>query len=359
MMESDASDNSGVSGLPRFFSKYEYIRRIGSGFCSTVALVRHTLTGDLWACKAVSRTLLIANELLEPFERELRLFEALRHPHVVAFREIVYLDHLICVIMEYCSGGDMFDYIIHSGPIPENRARVMFHHLVDALKYLTMRNVCHRDIKLENVLISDDGMLKLCDFGFSRIQSPNALVATPCGSPVYTAPEIFHGGGYDGHKADVWSLGIVLFAMCVGKQPFRSDNPADLVEKITAQELLVPVFLSNELRSLISHMLDREPARRFDIDDVIRCEWLMAISGEPIMRRLLANDDKTGEELQTHRILASRSLGPEPTVPGAKVALIRTGRVQRPVVRPNVAFVKRSPPLLQPVARFELRLSEI
>jgi serine/threonine protein kinase len=358
-MDGPRSDDHVLMGLPRFFSKYECIRRIGSGFCSTVALVRHTPTGDLCACKAVSRSLLIEHSLMEAFERELRLFEVLHHTNVVAFREIVYLDELICVIMEYCSGGDLFEYLIRNGPIPESRARSLFVQLVDALKYLTTRNVCHRDIKLENVLISGDGMLKLCDFGFSRIQTPSALVATPCGSPVYTAPEIFQGGGYDGHKADVWSLGIVLFAMCVGKQPFRSDNATDLVERITAQELIVPAFLSVELRTLISHMLDRDPATRCDIDEVIRCEWLRTISSTPVMRRLLANEDRQEELLRPPRILASRSIGPEATFPGTRPVLFRTGMVQRPLLRPNIALVKRSPPLFHPGSRSGRRLSEV
>lgn len=158
--------------------------------------------------------------------------------------------------------------------MPEDRAQELFFQLASAVRYIHERNIAHRDIKLENVLLDESLNVHLGDFGFSVVAAPDALVRTPCGSPFYAAPEVIDNKEYVGRKADIWSLGICLYVMCVGKFPWDADSRLTLYTQIVQTNVRPPGFLSFELRKLLTFMLDRNPETRITIDQALRAEWL-------------------------------------------------------------------------------------
>jgi len=257
--------------LPTFIGKYEYLRTLAEGSSSTVALVLHSITSDVYACKIVSRELLADEERLQVFDRELRVMAALDHPHIVHLHEIVFLPEYICIVMDYCSNGDLYDFVASSGRVSERQSRRFLAQLVDALQYLHRRGICHRDIKLENILLDENMNVKLADFGLCNTHS---LVSTACGSPCYLAPEITSRAPYDGTKVDIWSLGIVLFALVAGMLPWPMSAGPDFCANARPAQIKFPAAFTYGLRSLISRMLEIDPAMRPTIDEVARAAWL-------------------------------------------------------------------------------------
>jgi serine/threonine protein kinase len=267
---SDRDDSS----LSHVIGKYVYIRTLGCGCSSTVILVRHTVTKELYVCKVVSRELLENSEALRRFEQELRIFERVDHPNIVRFHEVVFMPNFIGIIMEYCPGGDLVSQIIGYGRLSESKARRILLQVASGIKYLHSHNICHRDIKLDNILFDASGRAKICDFGVSSIQPVNNLVATFCGSYSYIAPEVLLRRGYDGRKADVWSLGIALYMMCKGEGPWIDNGLVCLAAQIAGQVIKCPVTFTPALIELLCHMLDRDVEQRHTIDDVLQSRWL-------------------------------------------------------------------------------------
>jgi serine/threonine-protein kinase HSL1 (negative regulator of Swe1 kinase) len=175
--------------------------------------------------------------------------------------------------MENIEGGELFDHISRNGPLNEREAVFLFKQLLEALLYCHRLQIFHRDLKPENILIQKDTMaIKLIDFGMAAYQPIGELLQTPCGSPHYAAPELLHGIPYDGSKADVWSLGVVLFVMLTNEPPFNwSRNGTEenklrsLYEQIKGCKVKIPSHLSSEAKEMFRRIFVADPARRIDI----------------------------------------------------------------------------------------------
>jgi serine/threonine protein kinase len=276
MAESPVRHQADVA-VPRSLGQYKYMRTIGAGFCSVVVLVQHGVTHREFACKLVSRQFLIEQNIFDRFEREVRLMESISHPHLVQLEEVIYLPDWIGVVMEYCPGGDLLSYISGSAIIQEPQAATIFWQLCNAVKHLHSRNISHRDIKPENILLDGHLTVKLCDFGFARVQKPDALMMTPCGSPFYSAPEVVDSRQYDGKAADIWSMGVVLYAMCTCTLPWVGGNMADMVRQMRTAHIIYPEGMSMKLRRILIHMLDPNPENRPTIDEIMNAPWLAHI----------------------------------------------------------------------------------
>jgi serine/threonine protein kinase len=253
------------------FRKYEYVKALGFGFSSTVSLIRDHQTGDRFACKTVSKAFLAAQDMHSAFDREVRIAKSVDHPSIVKLHEVHDLPDSICLVMEYCSGGTLLQLLERTKHIDELYAAWIAIQLADALVYLHGRNICHRDLKLENVLLDNCFNTKIGDLGFSTVQRPDCLLTTPCGSFVYAAPEILAAVPYDGRKSDIWSLGIALYAMCAGCLPLvGTANDTAVVN----DEIPYPLTFSRALVRLLAGMLEKNPAKRLSIQQVAGAEWM-------------------------------------------------------------------------------------
>jgi serine/threonine protein kinase len=196
--------------------------------------------------------------------------------------------------MELCAGGDLLTYVRRRGFLQEDVARVFFKQACAAVNYCHRKNIVHRDVKLDNMLLDIDGetsagvTLKLCDFGVSRLlQDPEAdLMTEQCGTPAYIAPEILLGcqsqQGYRGFSPDVWSLGVCLYAMLYGTVPFKANNMQDLHALIVKGKYALKKKtqeVSRELRSLLRGVLEPEVNKRLTMDGVMSHKWMTMVGG--------------------------------------------------------------------------------
>jgi serine/threonine protein kinase len=288
-----------VLHIPRRIGRYEYIKVLGGGGSSVVVLIRRAVSGELFACKVVPRQLLIDEEIFGKFEQEVRLLPSLTHPNIVHFEEIVFGPELIYVIMEYCSQGDLFSHIVNSGCLGEGRSREIFQQIGDAVAYIHDKDIAHRDLKPDNVLLDRLMNAKLADFGLCHVTSSRRLLNTPCGSPLYAAPEVISAIKYEGKMADIWSLGILLYCMVTATLPWSSDNQLELFRQIREADVEIPTHLSASLQDLLTSMLQRNPLSRPTIKQVLSAPWLPRVKsmGRPVKPSSSAIADRSFDDL--------------------------------------------------------------
>ncbi|XP_075060380.1 serine/threonine-protein kinase MARK1 isoform X3 [Mixophyes fleayi] len=202
---------------------YRLLKTIGKGNFAKVKLARHVLTGREVAVKIIDKTQLNPTSLQKLF-REVRIMKILNHPNIVKLFEVIETEKTLYLIMEYASGGEVFDYLVAHGRMKEKEARAKFRQIVSAVQYCHQKCIVHRDLKAENLLLDADMNIKIADFGFSNEFTIGNKLDTFCGSPPYAAPELFQGKKYDGPEVDVWSLGVILYTLVSGSLPFDGQN---------------------------------------------------------------------------------------------------------------------------------------
>lgn len=207
--------------------------------------------------------------------REGSLQLLLRHPHICGMREMIVHNNHYYMVFEYINGGQMLDYIISHGRLRERSARNFARQIGSALQYCHANNVVHRDLKIENILISKSGNIKIIDFGLSNLYSPNSHLNTFCGSLYFAAPELLNARVYTGPEVDVWSFGVVLYVLVCGKVPFDDQNMPALHAKIKRGIVEYPVWLSAECKQLLSRMLVTNPQQRATLSEVMTHPWMM------------------------------------------------------------------------------------
>ncbi|KAG0049183.1 NUAK SNF1-like kinase 1 [Gryganskiella cystojenkinii] len=217
-------------GLKNSVGPYKLLHNIGRGSFSEVKMAVDTRTGDHVAIKVMSRAMIQSSDRLGiSVQRESDLLKSIHHPNIIGFREVVETSLQMCIVLDYASGGELFEFVADKRALSsEADIQFIFAQIVDAVHYLHENNVVHRDLKLENVLLEPRTgaplrpNVKLTDFGLAKIIEPDSpLLTTRCGSEDYAAPEIILGQPYDGREADIWSLGVVLYALLVGFLPFN------------------------------------------------------------------------------------------------------------------------------------------
>ncbi|OHT03691.1 CAMK family protein kinase [Tritrichomonas foetus] len=260
--------------VPFTFGHYVRLHKIGEGSSCVVVMCRNTKTNEIFACKCVSRKLLVEAGLFMRFEQEVRVLQSMHHPNILGVKDLVFDENYIYLISEYCPNGELFKYIIQKGRLLDDEARKLFRQLTDAISFIHSRGIAHRDLKPENILIDADYNIKLTDFGLCHSTAQQQLLRTPCGSPYYAPPEVIYGEKYDGFKGDVWSLGVVLYAMTTGALPWTQLQPPGLFTQIKNGDYVVPPQLSNSLRLLIMSMMNVNPVARIDLDHVISHPWM-------------------------------------------------------------------------------------
>lgn len=219
---------------------YELVKDISEGFHGVTRLMRHKETKHLVAVKYMPR----GDKIKEYVEREIMNHRNLCHPHIIGFKEVVLTPTHIAIVLEYAPGGDLFDHICNRGRICEDEARYFFQQIISGVSYCHYKEICHRDLKLENILV--DGIkLKICDFGHSKSYLLHSRPKSMIGTPKYIAPEVFSGKEYDGKLADVWSCGVILYVMLVGAFPFDDEENNHNFKKIMNRILAVQYKIPN------------------------------------------------------------------------------------------------------------------
>ena len=252
---------------------FKLLDQIGKGKFATVSLGIHEETKEKVAIKQIKKSELNTDNLLT---KEINIHKTLFHPYLTKMYCVIEKEDNIFIITEYCSKGDLLNYLIDNGVFTEEQSCKIFQQVLSSLDYLHKNNICHRDIKPENILLDEYGDAKLSDFGLSRKFEKNDILKTPCGSPMYAAPEMVLGKPYDGTKIDIWSLGISLFTMVCGELPFdvEDDDMKTLVYNITHGIYTIPDNLSPQCKDLISKILEINPDKRITIDDIKKHSWV-------------------------------------------------------------------------------------
>ncbi|XP_078283779.1 serine/threonine-protein kinase MARK2-like isoform X2 [Rhinoraja longicauda] len=252
---------------------YRLLKTIGKGNFAKVKLARHVLTGKEVAVKIIDKTQLNSSSLQKLF-REVRIMKILTHPNIVKLFEVIETEKTLYLVMEYASGGEVFDYLVAHGRMKEKEARVKFRQIVSAVQYCHQKCIVHRDLKAENLLLDGDMHIKIADFGFSNEFTVGNKLDTFCGSPPYAAPELFQGKKYDGPEVDVWSLGVILYTLVSGSLPFDGQNLKELRERVVRGKYRIPFYMSTDCENLLKKFLVLNPAKRGSLEQIMRDRWM-------------------------------------------------------------------------------------
>ncbi|XP_041710926.1 MAP/microtubule affinity-regulating kinase 3 isoform X4 [Coregonus clupeaformis] len=277
--------NSGADEQPHV-GNYRLLKTIGKGNFAKVKLARHILTGREVAIKIIDKTQLNPNSLQKLF-REVRIMKILNHPNIVKLFEVIETERTLYLVMEYASGGEVFDYLVAHGRMKEKEARAKFRQIVSAVQYCHQKHIVHRDLKAENLLLDADMNIKIADFGFSNEFTMGNKLDTFCGSPPYAAPELFQGKKYDGPEVDVWSLGVILYTLVSGSLPFDGQNLKELRERVLRGKYRIPFYMSTDCENLLKRFLVLNPAKRGTLEvredsenEIMKDRWINAGSEE-------------------------------------------------------------------------------
>ncbi|MQL72303.1 hypothetical protein Taro_004627 [Colocasia esculenta] len=271
--------------------KYQLGRTLGEGSFAKVKSARNMETGENVAIKILDKEKLLRHRMIGQIKREISTMKLIKHPNVIQMYEVMASKTKIYLVIEFVTGGELFDRIVRNGRLKEDEARKYFQQLINAVDYCHSRGVFHRDLKPENLLLDSNGVLKVTDFGLSALPQQvreDGLLHTTCGTPNYVAPEVIKNKGYDGAKADLWSCGVILFVLMAGYLPFEDSNLMSLYKKISrlVTDVFMPYYLqifkadfscpswfSTSAKKLIKKILDPNPSTRITIAEVIQNEW--------------------------------------------------------------------------------------
>lgn len=266
----------GGNSVEMFLRNYKLGKTLGIGSFGKVKIAEHTLTGHKVAIKILNRRKIKNMEMEEKVRREIKILRLFMHPHIIRLYEVVETPSDIYVVMEYVKSGELFDYIVEKGRLHEDEARNFFQQIISGVEYCHRNMVVHRDLKPENLLLDAKCNVKLADFGLSNIMRDGHFLKTSCGSPNYAAPEVISGKLYAGPEVDVWSCGVILYALLCGTLPFDDENIPNLFKKIKGGIYTLPSHLSPGARDLIPRLLVVDPMKRMTIPEIRMHPWFQA-----------------------------------------------------------------------------------
>eukprot|EP00899_Mesostigma_viride_P024849 jgi/Mesvir1/5549/Mv15580-RA.1 len=261
------------SASEAFLPNYRLGKTLGMGSFGKVKVAEHILTGHKVAIKILNRKKIRSMDMDEKVLREIKILRLFMHPHIIRLYEVIETHTDIFVVMEYVQSGELFDYIVEKGRLLEDEARRFFQQIVAGVEYCHRNMVVHRDLKPENLLLDADNNVKIADFGLSNVMHDGHFLKTSCGSPNYAAPEVISGRLYAGPEVDVWSCGVILYALLCGSLPFDDENIPNLFKKIKGGIYTLPNHLSLGARNLIPRMLLVDPMKRMTIPEIRSHPW--------------------------------------------------------------------------------------
>ncbi|GJP44737.1 hypothetical protein CLOM_g4094 [Closterium sp. NIES-68] len=259
-----------------YLPNYRLGKTLGIGSFGKVKVAEHVLTGHKVAIKILNRKKIRSMDMDEKVKREIKILRLFMHPHIIRQYEVIETPTDIFVVMEYVKCGELFDYIVEKGRLAEDEARKFFQQIISGVEYCHRNMVVHRDLKPENLLLDAKGNIKIADFGLSNVMRDGHFLKTSCGSPNYAAPEVISGKLYAGPEVDVWSSGVILYALLCGSLPFDDENIPSLFKKIKGGIYTIPGNLSSGARDLIPRMLLVDPLLRITIPEIRQHPWFCA-----------------------------------------------------------------------------------
>ena len=247
---------------------YEILGTIGEGTFGVVKLGKIKETGEKVAIKILEKKRIVTKEESERVKREIEVVGKINHLNVINIKKIFEDTEKIYLIMEFCEKGDLYNYIVKKDKLDEIEAAYFYYQLINGLESLHLKGIVHRDLKPENLLLNNENIIKIIDFGLCNYFNKTIFLKTPCGSPSYASPEMVSGKDYDGFLIDIWSTGIILYAMLCGFLPFEEQNNDILFKKIIKCEVKYPDFLSSDSLDLLKKILVKNPKERINIYDI-------------------------------------------------------------------------------------------
>uniref|UniRef100_A0A3P9QGA1 non-specific serine/threonine protein kinase n=1 Tax=Poecilia reticulata TaxID=8081 RepID=A0A3P9QGA1_POERE len=271
---------------------YDIERTLGKGNFAVVKLARHRITKTEVAIKIIDKTQLDAVNL-EKIYREVQIMKMLDHPHIIKLYQVMETKNMLYLVTEYAKNGEIFDYLAKHGRLSELEARRKFWQILSAVEYCHNRNIVHRDLKAENLLLDGHMNIKIADFGFANFFQPGEPLATWCGSPPYAAPEVFEGQQYEGPQLDIWSMGVVLYVLVCGALPFDGPTLPVLRQRVLEGRFRIPYFMTEDCEHLIRRMLVLDPSKRLSLAQIKEHKW-MALD-VPVQRPVLYQQPLSAE----------------------------------------------------------------
>ncbi|KFM77241.1 5'-AMP-activated protein kinase catalytic subunit alpha-2, partial [Stegodyphus mimosarum] len=246
---------------------------LGVGTFGKVKTAKHELTGHKVAVKILNRQKIKNLDVVGKIRREIQNLKLFRHPHIIKLYQVISTPTDIFMIMEYVSGGELFDYIVKHGKLKEAEARRFFQQIISGVDYCHRHMVVHRDLKPENLLLDQNLNVKIADFGLSNMMMDGEFLRTSCGSPNYAAPEVISGKLYAGPEVDIWSCGVILYALLCGTLPFDDEHVPTLFRKIKSGIFPIPDYLNKSVVNLLVYMLQVDPMKRATMHDIKEHDW--------------------------------------------------------------------------------------
>uniref|UniRef100_A0A3B3X8N7 Protein kinase domain-containing protein n=1 Tax=Poecilia mexicana TaxID=48701 RepID=A0A3B3X8N7_9TELE len=269
-----------VGQSSQYVGPYRLEKTLGKGQTGLVKLGVHCITGQKVAIKIVNREKLSESVLMK-VEREIAILKLIEHPHVLKLYDVYENNKYLYLVLEHVSGGELFDYLVKKGRLTPKEARKFFRQIISALDFCHSHSICHRDLKPENLLLDEKNNIRIADFGMASLQVGDSLLETSCGSPHYACPEVIRGERYDGRRADVWSCGVILFALLVGALPFDHDNLRQLLEKVKSGVFHMPHFIPPDCQALLKGMIEVNPDKRLTLEAIQKHNWYLGGRNEP------------------------------------------------------------------------------
>ncbi|CAG9463967.1 unnamed protein product [Pedinophyceae sp. YPF-701] len=273
-----------AAGGPPIPEVYERKRVLGKGGFAVVFEVVRRSDGTAWACKVVNKASLVKPRAKAKLKTEIEIHEQLIHTHVVRYVDAWDDDQNVYILMELCSGKNLADIVKARGRLDERTAAVYVEQILDAMYFLMKSKVIHRDLKLSNLFLDERGRIKIGDFGLAcMLKYDGERKTTICGTPNYIAPEVLAGREGHSYEVDVWSLGVIIYAMLVGRPPFETDDVKRTYRRIRNNAYSFPdtVYVAEDARLLVSSILQQKPWMRPTLADIYNSAWLRRVRGAP------------------------------------------------------------------------------
>ena len=253
---------------------YNISDTIGEGTFGKVKLAYSANNPKIkYACKILEKSNIKEEDDFKRCQREMEILSTMNHRNVIKTYEIISKNNRFYIIMEYCANGELFNYIVEQEKLNNEKSACFYYQLISGVEYIHNQNICHRDLKPENLLLTENYEIKIIDFGLSNYCFSDKLLKTPCGSPCYASPEMILGKKYNGCCIDIWSTGIILYAMLCGYLPFEegeNDFKNELLFKniISCNIEFPPEFIGDDAKDLLNKILVKNPKERNEINEI-------------------------------------------------------------------------------------------